>query len=384
MGISEFSVIMSIACSSLIFFAAGMLVSHAKRVRWGFILLILAFGFVRLILPLEIYIAKVIPVWKAYPEIHIWIHRKWVGNWTLAELLLFIWGVGICVFLLSLLSDIKGIKEISQRSALVMERDLLYQICEQAKAELGYSKPVRLAVTGELDTAVSIGFLSPDILIPKEMLNFSEPELKGVLKHELTHYLCGDVGKQRVIILLQIIFWWNPVLHYLRKCVEGMLELECDERACRGMDEETRKAYLRAITKVLRADEKSQSKVGLGWRKKFSDSFLHRRFQEVLQPVERQSNTVTYILAFLCLVLFCLSYSIVVQPGIMPEEAKGSSIRNEEFWECNVYEEFLIKLPDGTYQYVADMLERKILTEDDIKKAPYADLPIYYNTGKGE
>jgi beta-lactamase regulating signal transducer with metallopeptidase domain len=147
-------------------------------VRWGFILLILAFGFVRLIFPVEIYEAKVIPIWKAYPELHMWIHRKWMGNWSLAEILLFVWTMGIGVCFISLLSDIKKIKEISQRSGLVMERDPLYRICEQVKEELGYSKPVRFAVTGELDTAVSIGFLSPDILIPKEMLDFSETELK--------------------------------------------------------------------------------------------------------------------------------------------------------------------------------------------------------------
>jgi hypothetical protein len=186
------------------------------------------------------------------------------------------------------------------------------------------------------------------------------------------------------MLLLQIIFWWNPIVYYLRSCVEGMLELECDERACQGMSEEERKAYLRAITKVLRADDKSQSKLGLGWQKKFSDSFLLRRFQEVLQPVERQSNVVTYILALISLILFCLSYSIIVQPGIMPDELNDSTVRLEEFQSCNIYEEFLIKMPDGTYQYVSDMLGQKILTEDDIKKAPYADLPIYTNTSKGE
>lgn len=384
MGISEFSVIMSIACSSLIFFAAGFLVSHAKRVRWGFILLILVFGFARLLLPGEFSFAKEIRILKAYPEIHQWVHRKWMGNLTLAGILLLIWGVGTMVLFLYLIYEIRGIKAISQRAARVMERDRLFLICEKAKEELGYCKSVHLAVTGELDTAVSIGFLKPDILIPKEMLSFEESEIKGVLKHELTHYLRGDVGKQRIMILLQIMFWWNPILYYLKKCVEGMLELECDEHACKGMSEEERKAYLRAITKVLRSEAKSQNGLGMGWRKNFSESFLHRRFQEVLHPVERQSNAVTYLLAIVSFVVFCLSYTIIVQPGSMPEESKNREIRIEKESSNQEDKEFLIKLSDGTYLYVTDMLGRKVLTEDDIRKAPYSDLSIYYNNCEGE
>ena len=384
MRISEFSVIMSIACSSLIFFVAGFLVSHVKRVRWGFILLILIFGFARLLFPVEFHATKEIRSWKIYPLLIQLVHRKLIGNWSLAGILLFIWGVGAVVLFLGLLYEIKEAREISQRAIPMIEGDTLYQICEEAKEELGYTKPVRLAVTGELDTAMSIGFLTPEILILKEMLIYSEAELKGVLKHEIIHYLRGDVGKQRVMLFFQILFWWNPILYYLRNCVENMLELECDEYACQGMSEEERKAYLKAITKVLRGDDKSQSRLGLGWKKRFPIKFYRRRFQEVLQPVKRLSNAVTYFLAFVSLVLFCLSYSIIVQPGSMPEESKNSEVRTEMHSEKKEDKEFLIKLSNGTYLYVADMLGRKVLTEDDIQKAPYADLPIYYNNCKGE
>ena len=384
MRISEFSVIMSIACSSLILFAAGFLVSHVKRVRWGFVLLILVLGFARLVFPIELHATKEIMSWEIYPMLIQLVHRKLIGNWTLAGILLFIWGIGAIIFFLSFLREIRTFKEMSERAIPVMERDPLFQICEKAKEELGYNKPVRLAVTGELDTAVSIGFLTPNVLIPKEMLTYSETELKGVLKHEIIHYLRRDVGKQRVMFFLQILFWWNPVLYYLRNCVENMLELECDEHACQGMSEEERKVYLKAIAKVLRGDDKKHSRLGLGWKKKFPIKFYRRRFQEVLQPVKRLSNVVTYLLAFVSLVLFCLSYSIIVQPGNMPEEAESREVSQEMFIKEKEDKEFLIKLSDGTYQYVSNMLVRKTLTENDVQKAPYADLPVYYNTGKGE
>ena len=38
---------------------------------------------------------------------------------------------------------------------------------------------------------------------------------------------------------------------------------------------------------------------------------------------------------------------------------------------------FLLKLPDGSYVFVSDMLEQGVLTEQEIQKPPYNGLPIY-------
>lgn len=237
---------------------------------------------------------------------------------------------------------------------------------------------MRAAVTGELDTAVSVGFFSPNILIPKEMMEFEDLELCGVIKHELTHYLRGDIGKQRLLYFVQCLFWWNPVVYYLKKSVERMLELECDERACQGMDDTERTSYLRAITKVLRFGQGKGPRLGMGYWKNSSAAFMKRRFQEVLEPTEKHPNSVTYLFALVCVALFCLSYAFIVQPAGMPEEYGTSEISRSRIEPDKAAKsEFLIRLPDGDYLYVSDLLGEKIIKESDIHKAPYAGLPIY-------
>lgn len=384
MTISVFSVIMSIVCSSIILFAACFLVSHSGRVRWGLIFLILLLGFARLVLPVEIRVAKEIRANRIYPEMMAFSKKEWIAGMTVGDLLLLIWGLGLFVLFLRFLRDVKVIREITARAIPAIKGDRLYDVCEKAMAELGYSGSVRVAVTRELETAVSVGFWAPSILIPKEMLEFDDLELGGVLKHEVTHFLRGDIGKQRLLNFVQCLFWWNPVVHYLKKCMERMMELECDERACQGMDEEARKAYLRAITKVLRMGGGKGPMLGMGYWKNTPASFLKRRFDEVLHPVVRYSNPLTYFLAVVSLLLFCLSYSFIVQPGFWPGEAERSQYSMASYdEERKIPTEFLVKLPDGTYMYISGMLGDKILTESEIQKAPYADLPIY-DKGEGD
>lgn len=380
-----FSVVMSIVCSSIILFIAGFLILHAKKVRWGLILFILLLGFGRLLFPIEFREAMIIKNWEAYPKALEWLRNSEIGGLPIAWVLFICWLVVSLVLILCFLYVVHQTKVIAERALPMKEGDRLDDICKQAVKELNYSGTVKVAVTDELDTAVSIGFFSPNILLMKEMLDFSDLELKGVVKHELVHYMRGDVGKLRLLILTHCLFWWNPIMLYFRHCTEKMMELECDERACQDMDEVGRKAYLRAITKVLRSGSGKQTNAGMGWKKFFSQSFLDRRFDEVLHPVKRHSNVVTYALAVLCVILFCASYSFIVQPGTVPDEAKNNEISKKAYVEETKKEtDFLLKLPNGHYLYVSDMLVKKELDEEEINKEPYADLPIYYDMGEGE
>ena len=378
MTISVFSVIMSIVCSSIILFAASFLVSHSGKVRWGLVFLILGLGFIRLLFPVEIRVAREMREASIYPKLYVLAQKKWFAGLTIGEILLIIWGIGLLVLFLLFLKNVKEIREITERSVPAIAGDRLFELCEKAKAELGYSGEVRVAVTREMDTAVSVGVLAPNILIPKETLEFEDPELCGVLMHELTHYLRGDIGKQRLLNAMQCLFWWNPVVHYLKGCMENMMELECDEKACSGMTEEDRRAYLRAITKTLRAGKSKGPKLGMGYWKNTPAAFLKRRFQEVLHPVERYSKATTYLLAAVCLAMFFISYSFILQPAFMPEEYEDSSVSKTRIInEEEIQSEFLIRLPNGDYLYVSDLMGNEILKETEIKKPAYANLPIY-------
>jgi len=385
MTISVFSVIMSIVCSSIILFAASFLVSHSGKVRWGLIFLILGLGFTRLLLPVEIRVAREVREDTIYPQLYALAQKEWFAGLTIGEMLLIIWGIGLLVLFFVFLKNVKEIREVTERSVPAVAGDRLFELCEKAKAELGYAGKVRVAVTREMDTAVSVGVFAPNILIPKETLEFEDPELCGVLKHELTHYLRGDIGKQRLLNGMQCLFWWNPVVHYLKGCMENMMELECDEKACSGMTEEDRRAYLRAITKTLRAGKQKRPKLGMGYWKNTPVAFLKRRFQEVLHPVERYSNATTYFLAAVCMIIFCMSYSIILQPAFMPEELEDSKVTSVRLTDGKTsVSEFLIKMPGGNYLYVSDLLGEKVIKESDIQHTPYSELPIFIDIGEGD
>jgi beta-lactamase regulating signal transducer with metallopeptidase domain len=259
-------------------------------------------------------------------------------------------------------------------------------IFEEAVAGLGYRGNVKIAVSEAYPSPVSVGFFHPIILLPRATLNLSETELRFVIRHELTHYLRGDIGKDRALEVLQCIFWWNPVVYYLRRSVVEMLELECDERVCRGMSEEEQLVYFEAIHRVL----KFSPRRGIGLGMSFASShhngeFLTRRFLEILKPVPKYSRIVTGFLAVVSIILFCLSYSFILQPAQWPTEVEKKQFDHGQELEVETEPvDFLIKLSDGSYLYVVDLVGKEIITEEDlVNNSLYSGLPIYEEKSEG-
>ena len=369
---------MSIVCSSIILFAASFLISHVRKVRWGLLLLIIILGFARLVLPFEIFWAKEINSWRIYPMLRTLAKYEFPWGMTLGETLGSVWQIGIGALLIAFLWKLLLLNGIISRAKPSVPGDYLSRHYERAARELGYLGNARVAVTEDFSTAVSVGILHPVILIPDKMMDYPEKELQGVIRHELTHYLRGDVCKQWALNVVQCLFWWNPIVHYLKRSVEEMLELECDERTCQGMDEEERLAYLEAIRRVLAHNGKRDPKLGMGYGKNHAGKFMKRRFLAVLEPVQKQSNGVTYLLALLSVFLFCLSYSFVLQPAGFPKEVIEDEITDNhaEGWYTET-DCFLLKLSDGSYLYVVDMIEQGRITEAELSEPPYDGLPIY-------
>lgn len=386
MTISVFSVIMSITCSSVILFAASFLVAHAKRVRWGLLLMIFILGFVRLAIPFEFRKAKEVFVWKFFPTLQTFAHRELFLKITVAGMLGIIWLTGFLILLAIFFEKIYSLRQSIQRSVPFEEVDFLQEIYEEAVRGLDYHGNVRIAVTGDSSVPVSVGFFHPIVLIPKEVLAYPEIEIYGIIRHELTHFLRGDVGKKRALDVLQCVFWWNPIVYYLKRSVIEMLEMECDDRACQGMSEDEKLIYFEAIQRVLTAKpNKKILDLGMSLTSNHKGKFLRRRYLEVLQPIPKQSRAVTVFLAVISIAIFCFSYSFILQPAGMPTELDQNHVdygrENEKFSESY---DFLLRLSDDSYLYISDMIGKEVIKERDIhNNSLYNSLPVYEGNSEG-
>ncbi len=96
----------------------------------------------------------------------------------------------------------------------------------------------------KIQTSFVLGFLRPRIYIP---MNMPEYVCQHILTHERTHLEKGDHWIKMVGFLALAMHWFNPLvwIAYAKLCQD--IELACDERVVRFMEEEERRSYASAL-----------------------------------------------------------------------------------------------------------------------------------------
>lgn len=68
----------------------------------------------------------------------------------------------------------------------------------------------------------------------------SDEKIYNYLSHEVTHLKYNDNALSLILRLIEIINWYNPVVHYLMKTEKTYCELACDERVLCDKEEDFR------------------------------------------------------------------------------------------------------------------------------------------------
>lgn len=128
-------------------------------------------------------------------------------------------------------------------------RSLVGACCEQ----LGVGSKVTVKVSGRTFSPSIYGLWRPVILIPAQLLESltDAAHLRAVCLHELAHCKRRDVWVNNLQSLLQIVYWWHPLLWLANACIRGLREEVVDEQVMQGL-EGAAEAYPLALIEVAR------------------------------------------------------------------------------------------------------------------------------------
>lgn len=138
------------------------------------------------------------------------------------------------------------------------------------RLELGYIP--RVVVTRRLATPAVFGMFRPVLLMPKGYLGkLSRRDTEHMLLHELAHIKRGDLIAHGLYMLLQVAYWYNPLLWLVRRQVHHLRELSCDATVAELLREQTT-AYRQTLLETARRLLTSSVEPGLGLLGLFEDS----------------------------------------------------------------------------------------------------------------
>lgn len=227
----------------------------------------------------------------------------------------------------------------------VVDNPLAYQILDRLGEEKGKKFLVELKWTSENASASIGGVFKPYILLPKGEM--SAEELESVLRHELAHYLYGDLLIRISWCFIKIVCWWNPAVYVLDKQFEKLLEIRADENAIKNTNEEKSKNYLKALVNLSR--EKKVSEKGSQFCAFFQEDYgiaPQRRVKIMLARYDVSKMGVVIsnliILSTVLMLTIAMNVFIFEPKSVIPEEYERTKMVTSS-------EYFLVKNADGTF-----------------------------------
>ena len=112
-------------------------------------------------------------------------------------------------------------------------------LAETAK-KLNLRKLPEIGLSRNVCSPVVFGTFRPVLVLPAATVNhLSRKRMEHILLHELAHIKRGDLLVNTFYMLLQIVYWFNPLLWLLRRKLQHLRELCCDATVARILRDET-------------------------------------------------------------------------------------------------------------------------------------------------
>lgn len=97
-------------------------------------------------------------------------------------------------------------------------------------------------------SAELVGYFRPVIYLPKQQ--YTDEDLNNIITHELVHYFYGDKLFRELGMLVQCLYWFNPLTWLMFNQLKIWDEYHCDYQAC-SYDHIDKKSYSEALSNTV-------------------------------------------------------------------------------------------------------------------------------------
>ena len=139
-----------------------------------------------------------------------------------------LWFVGVLVFSALLIQRILYVRRLIGRSEPAENR--FAEMLNQCREPVSIRRPIELRLSNNVFSPAVCGFFKPVILMPTTLVEKLPPDrLRAVLIHELCHIKRGDLWINSAQTILQIIYFYNPLVWLANAVVRRIREQAVDE-----------------------------------------------------------------------------------------------------------------------------------------------------------
>ncbi|MDW7650025.1 MAG: M56 family metallopeptidase [Bacillota bacterium] len=127
----------------------------------------------------------------------------------------------------------------------------IVRIFNECRVRMGVGKNINLILHERISTPSVLGLTRPRILLPPAMQELDDTQLQYILLHELAHLRRRDLFVNYLLLAVQVVHWFNPVMWYCFRRIREDMEVATDECVLSFLETGEHRAYGRTLLAVL-------------------------------------------------------------------------------------------------------------------------------------
>lgn len=234
-------------------------------------------------------------------------------SWEDAASAIWICGMAAMVFWFAL--GIRRLKRNAMDSSPAPE--WAAELFEKCKTELNIKRRVRLSLEKIAVPAVR-GVFRPVVMLPISLPEVKDEEgMRLIMLHELLHIKRGDIAVTYILNIINIIYWFNPVVWLMAKLISADIETACDASVLGVLGMEKRQPYIRTLVRFAGVEKLMQpllclSDSGTNMKRRIEGMFLDKKTK---RTVRAAVTFMVCLLAAVCFTSACQPASTVSAPN---------------------------------------------------------------------
>ncbi len=126
------------------------------------------------------------------------------------------------------------------------------KLLDECRSSMNVKKNVPVFLMRSMNSPALVSLASPKILLsPMVVEKLGDDNLRYIFMHELSHLKRKDILFNYIIILTQIIHWFNPIVWFCLVKMKEDCELACDSLVLSYVNEREHKQYGETLIKLI-------------------------------------------------------------------------------------------------------------------------------------
>lgn len=239
-----------------------------------------------------------------------------------------IWILGVILGVFYMIMSYKiCLNEISRCNQLADDR--IIGILEKCKKDMKIKTKIAVVKGENVRSPAIFGFFNPKILIPQNIIEYmNDNDIRNIFLHELSHHKRKDILTNYIIRIVNVVYWFNPLIWCFIKKMKRDMELCCDSLALCYVENDKLKEYgytMLNLIKYCKFNTKRKLNMAVGVSVNAED--VVRRIN-VIKQFKKSSPKIFIISIFILLVFGTTMLTEAKINNVFPSNAFLSNINN--------------------------------------------------------